>query len=196
MPFALFIFISFQHPLSSSHLHLLSSPTSPLPLRIPLPAEGNLWSASLSSPSRTPTEAVSARIRTTNWKSSREDRRFSWDKKQPRKASTLKLSPGSIRRESGCSPSTRGGLTRAPTQAGRDSTREAGRWSGQKFWGSFTLHVLVGLLPNQVIFRYVTSSVPKTKFESAKATTSHPLMIFLTHAFVRDVFFWYKKKPH
>merc|ERR1712226_1004575 len=53
---------------------------------------------------------------------------------QPRKASTLKLSPGSIRRESGCSPSTRGGLTRAPTQTGRDSTREAGRWSGQKCW--------------------------------------------------------------
>merc|ERR1712226_399976 len=53
---------------------------------------------------------------------------------QPRKASTLKLSPGSIRRESGCSPSTRGGLTRAPTQTGRDSTREAGRWSGPKCW--------------------------------------------------------------
>merc|ERR1711994_1088049 len=56
------------------------------------------------------------------------------DKKQPRKASTLKLSPGSIRRESGCSPSTRGGLTRAPTQTGRDSTRDAFSWSGQKCW--------------------------------------------------------------
>ena len=30
----------------------------------------------------------------------------------------------------------------------------------------------VGLIPNQVIFRHVTSSVPKTKFESAKAPTS------------------------
>ena len=65
-----------------------------------------------------------------------------------------------------------------------------------KFYTTCHGGIPVGLIPNQVIFRHVTSSVPKTKFESAKATTSHPLMIFLTHAFVRDVFFWYKKKPH